>query len=851
MVLALVSPNAFAGGAVVRAAPEAPASGGTITVNSAGDTATPGTTLTLREALLIARGGTGAAKGLGRALTTGEKGQLIGCTIDGSNFIIGGCGAGFSDTIYFNLSLAATIMPGTPLPLIDDSAPTVIDGVGVFPIINASSVGPLHNGLFVASDGNTVQNLEVNAAPNDDFHVDGKNNLLHNVWALSAGRYGAYLGASNNEVDASLVGVNNGPTCFGNSSAGIYIEAAATGNIVQNRAISCNGTGVIVGNLGGAGSNTIGPNNVIGTDSSAAIDVGNGGNGLFIDSDSNVVFSNTIAFNHGSGIDIARGMNSLTGNTVISNTGSGLLLHGVAHSNYIGCSAPFCFPVGGNRFSANLRYGIELTGTAVAVNYAAGNLIGTTASGFAAQGNVLGGLLVDGAHDNFVGTANAGLNNISGNFGNGVTLDHGANNTTLSNNCIGERCTSNGFGPMPNGGRGVVIQGGAHDNTLGLGGVGLGNDIEWNGQEGVLIGGASTGHNTVNNNYVNWNHIAGILIGASAHDNVIGSDTNNRNTIDFNLGDGVALNGGAYSNTVGYNYVGTDGSFSNNGNAGNGVTLSTGAHDNTVGQSNNPSYVNEIYGNHLLGILIDGSGATLNTISRNRIHQNLLDGIHLSNGANNTLIGQTDYADFNSVYDNRSGLVLTSGAHDNHIGFNAFDMNVRHGVILSGTGTTGNVISLTMIFNNLLDGINEGAAADNNVWTHISTYNNSGLGIDKNALDDANNTISSPFPVITAVSFSGSHVTITGTASAFNPIFDTVNVELYKVAPDPSGFGEGKTFVVSTTAFGSGQWSVTVVAASAGCYTAFQTQVDTSLGVSRSSEFGPNSCRVFLPVVLR
>ena len=735
MVLALVSPNAFAGGAVVRAAPEAPASGGTITVNSAGDTATPGTTLTLREALLIARGGTGAAKGLGRALTTGEKGQLIGCTIDGSNFIIGGCGAGFSDTIYFNLSLAATIMPGTPLPLIDDSAPTVIDGVGVFPIINASSVGPLHNGLFVASDGNTVQNLEVNAAPNDDFHVDGKNNLLHNVWALSAGRYGAYLGASNNEVDASLVGVNNGPTCFGNSSAGIYIEAAATGNIVQNRAISCNGTGVIVGNLGGAGSNTIGPNNVIGTDSSAAIDVGNGGNGLFIDSDSNVVFSNTIAFNHGSGIDIARGMNSLTGNTVISNTGSGLLLHGVAHSNYIGCSAPFCFPVGGNRFSANLRYGIELTGTAVAVNYAAGNLIGTTASGFAAQGNVLGGLLVDGAHDNFVGTANAGLNNISGNFGNGVTLDHGANNTTLSNNCIGERCTSNGFGPMPNGGRGVVIQGGAHDNT--------------------------------------------------------------------------------------------------------------------VGQSNNPSYVNEIYGNHLLGILIDGSGATLNTISRNRIHQNLLDGIHLSNGANNTLIGQTDYADFNSVYDNRSGLVLTSGAHDNHIGFNAFDMNVRHGVILSGTGTTGNVISLTMIFNNLLDGINEGAAADNNVWTHISTYNNSGLGIDKNALDDANNTISSPFPVITAVSFSGSHVTITGTASAFNPIFDTVNVELYKVAPDPSGFGEGKTFVVSTTAFGSGQWSVTVVAASAGCYTAFQTQVDTSLGVSRSSEFGPNSCRVFLPVVLR
>ncbi len=81
---------------------------------------------------------------------------------------------------------------------------------------------------------------------------------------------------------------------------------------------------------------------------------------------------------------------------------------------------------------------------------------------------------------------------------------------------------------------------------------------------------------------------------------------------------------------------------------------------------------------------------------------------------------------------------------------------------------------------------------------------------------------------------------VQGTASA------SAFVELYRAAPDPLGFGEGRTFLGSTTASGAGAWSVNVGAGLVNCYTAFQT-----VG-GASSEFGPHTCpTVRLPVILR
>lgn len=82
-------------------------------------------------------------------------------------------------------------------------------------------------------------------------------------------------------------------------------------------------------------------------------------------------------------------------------------------------------------------------------------------------------------------------------------------------------------------------------------------------------------------------------------------------------------------------------------------------------------------------------------------------------------------------------------------------------------------------------------------------------------------------------------IRVAGTATA-NSL-----VELYKVAPDPSGMGEGKTYVGNDVSDGSGLWSITV-SPGLRCFTAFQT---VGFIVYVSSEFGPNNCRDFLPVV--
>src|SRR5581483_10011137 len=81
--------------------------GGTFHVNSTADNLDKDNFITLREAMLIARGGTGA-NGLNRHVSTAEKKLLNGCTFiyDGNNkdwYTDNKCGKG-SDTIVFNLT---------------------------------------------------------------------------------------------------------------------------------------------------------------------------------------------------------------------------------------------------------------------------------------------------------------------------------------------------------------------------------------------------------------------------------------------------------------------------------------------------------------------------------------------------------------------------------------------------------------------------------------------------------------------------------------------------------------------------------------------------------------------------
>jgi hypothetical protein len=83
-------------------------------------------------------------------------------------------------------------------------------------------------------------------------------------------------------------------------------------------------------------------------------------------------------------------------------------------------------------------------------------------------------------------------------------------------------------------------------------------------------------------------------------------------------------------------------------------------------------------------------------------------------------------------------------------------------------------------------------------------------------------------------------------------VLGTTKIELYRVLPDPSGFGEGWSFVGRATTDAIGDWTITdpTPAQSNGCYTAIVTESFFVIPFS-SSEFSANTCRVFLPALQR
>ena len=102
---------ALLAGTVANSPRPARAAGAVFAVSSGGDDNSWDSALTLREAILVANGGTGPS-GLNRNVSDAEKAQLVGCTFvqDSSALpfsawlIVGGCGNG-GDTIRFNLSV--------------------------------------------------------------------------------------------------------------------------------------------------------------------------------------------------------------------------------------------------------------------------------------------------------------------------------------------------------------------------------------------------------------------------------------------------------------------------------------------------------------------------------------------------------------------------------------------------------------------------------------------------------------------------------------------------------------------------------------------------------------------------
>ena len=244
------------------------------------------------------------------------------------------------------------------------------------------------------------------------------------------------------------------------------------------------------------------------------------------------------------------------GSSVAGNGGSGILVSGSAN-NQLGS----LMPGGGNNYSSgNGRYGIEIRGAASTGNILNANYIGVgvnIAGGDIPLPNALGGVLIDGAPGNRVGSlerAVAGSSNvISGNNGPGVRVTGPVSvGNTVGGNHIGLNWV--GSTAVSNSGQGIVVEEGARQTQI------IANDIAGNLGGGVLITGPETGGSVLEGNHIGTTHDAteagagmpigngplGVGVHLRSPDNRVGGDAPDpsvRNIIAYNEGGGIVVQG--------------------------------------------------------------------------------------------------------------------------------------------------------------------------------------------------------------------------------------------------------------------------------------------------------------------
>ena len=272
-------------------------------------------------------------------------------------------------------------------------------------------------------------------------------------------------------------------------------------------------------------------------------------------------------------------------------------------------------------------------------NTISGNFIGTNAAGTTALGNSNGILIDNGSGGNIIGIPEfAERNVISGNSAMAVWIrNSGANSNVVQNNYVG----TNAAGTAAlNNQNGIVVQGGAQNNTVGGTVAGAGNVVAASNDKGIAVLDSGTTGNLVQGNFVGTNATAtaaignttvGVAIYGGAQNNTVGGTTASEvNVISGNAGVGLLLSdAGTSNNTVLGNFIGTqfDG-VTALGNAGSGVSLTAGATGNTIGGTGAGAF-NRIAFNGQDGVTVNGAATVNNRISGNSIYSNGTTSQHL------------------------------------------------------------------------------------------------------------------------------------------------------------------------------------------------------------------------------
>ena len=262
---------------------------------------------------------------------------------------------------------------------------------------------------------------------------------------------------------------------------------------------------------------------------------------------------------------------------------------------------------------------------------------------------------------------------------------------------------------------------------------------------------------------------------------------------------GVGISGtGATGNKIEGNFIGTDASGTQDlGSNGDGVTIFE-APNNTVGGTVAGTR-NTISGNELHGVFIYGTGATGNKVEGNFIGTKKDGTGSLGNGGNGAAITTPN----NTV----GGTV--AGAR-NMISGNS------NGVVISGTGATGNRVLSNSIFSNL--------------WLGIDLNNDGATANDDKDPDVGPNNLQN-FPVLTSAKSSRKGTTVKGTLNS--TAGTTFTLQFFS---GPAMDLEGKKFLgqTSVTTDASGNASFTFKAKKKAAGEATATAADPN---GNTSEF--------------
>jgi hypothetical protein len=410
---------------------------------------------------------------------------------------------------------------------------------------------------------------------------NGKNTVIGGTTSgagnlISGNGTGISLSANDNVIQGNYIGTDvTGTLAVKNTGAGV---SASGGNLIGGTAA---GAGNLISGNGGAGISLSGANNQIldnriGTDVTGTMALGNAKQGVTITSFlANTIGApgagNVISSNLGNAVETSSGTlvqanligTDITGTIALGNGGIGIYVKG--GSNTIGGTATGA----GNVVAASHGYGVYIYSSSN--NAVQGNRIGTDITGTVGMGNLLDGVSIAAtAMGNVIGGSTAAARKvIAANGGAGIAIsDHYCSGNQVQGNYIGIDATgTHALGNQI----GVKIMQGASANTIGGTVAGTGNVISGNVGDGVqIIGGGSwdTRDNLIAGNEIgtdaagtsalgNQNGVL-LMVFGSTHNTIGGTTATARNIISGNQKDGVSLLQVADQNVVQGNFIGSD-----------------------------------------------------------------------------------------------------------------------------------------------------------------------------------------------------------------------------------------------------------------------------------------------------